>query len=431
MVTNNTLLSLNRNRLSLSKYEQQLSTGKKIQKPSEDPIIAVRAIKLRSSVKEIQQYQSNIKDAISWMNVTEQAMLNTVDIMKKISELSVAGSSGTYGPGEKEKIAQELEQLKIQIQQEGNVNYAGRFVFSGYKTDNSLVFGEDTTASYTITQGLTKDQIETKKYFTDATPPDEIEYFRLRLAYEDLDLQGPVDFGGQPLVEVDTLEDIDFENLDTLNNVYFVKETGELIFNGTTRDNLVPDAAPDPEMNITYVKNGFKKNDLKPEHYFDCINNTTGVTYEAPTDEITYQMSYNQDIKVNTLGKDFITHDLIRDLEELIAATRAEDDPNEERQALIDDQIGKMFGSLITKIDNHMKKTLTHVAELGSRINRMELTANRLANDEINFTELMSKNEDVDIAETVIRMSSQEVVYNASLMASSKILQPTLLDFIR
>ena len=67
-MTNNTLTNINKNKQNLTKIEEQYNTGKKIQKPSDDPIIAIRALKLRSNLSEINQYyERNIPDARSWM----------------------------------------------------------------------------------------------------------------------------------------------------------------------------------------------------------------------------------------------------------------------------------------------------------------------------------------------------------------------------
>jgi Flagellin and related hook-associated proteins len=60
MMTNNMLSNINKNKINMSKLEEQYSTGKKIQRPSDDPIIAVRALKLRTSITELDQYYEKI-----------------------------------------------------------------------------------------------------------------------------------------------------------------------------------------------------------------------------------------------------------------------------------------------------------------------------------------------------------------------------------
>jgi flagellar hook-associated protein 3 FlgL len=70
-------------------------------------------------------------------------------------------------------------------------------------------------------------------------------------------------------------------------------------------------------------------------------------------------------------------------------------------------------------------------AELGARVNRMEAAKTRIEDDIVNFTEILSKTEDVDMAEIIMNLKMQENVYTASLAAGSRIIQPSLLDFLR
>ena len=70
------------------------------------------------------------------------------------------------------------------------------------------------------------------------------------------------------------------------------------------------------------------------------------------------------------------------------------------------------------------------IADLGSRYARVELTESRLANEQGDFEDLLSKNEDADIVDTVIKLKSQETIYNASLSAAAKVVKNSLLDFI-
>ena len=146
MMTNNVLTNINGNKNSLSKLEQQYSTGLKISKPSEDPIVAVRALKLRTNLNELNQYyEKNIPDALSWMDVTESALGTINEILTEVHTSCVQGASDTLTTDDRNAILANLKQYKEQIYQEGSSNYAGRYVFTGYKTDTSLVFDEETT----------------------------------------------------------------------------------------------------------------------------------------------------------------------------------------------------------------------------------------------------------------------------------------------
>jgi flagellar hook-associated protein 3 FlgL len=70
------------------------------------------------------------------------------------------------------------------------------------------------------------------------------------------------------------------------------------------------------------------------------------------------------------------------------------------------------------------------VADLGSRTVRLDLTENRLSSQQVDFEDLLSKNEDADVTDTYIKYSSAEMIYNSSLSAAAKIVQHSLLDFL-
>ena len=139
MLINNMLSNLNTNLTRMNRYQNQLATGKKITLPSDDPIVASRALKLRTDVAEIEQYQRNVDDADSWMEITETTLAQMGQVMHRVRELAVQGSNGTTTPEDLDKSRQEVEQLKIQMTHLANTTYAGRYIFSGYKTDKPLM----------------------------------------------------------------------------------------------------------------------------------------------------------------------------------------------------------------------------------------------------------------------------------------------------
>lgn len=428
MVTNNMLLNLNRNKLALSKYEQQFSTGKKIQKPSDDPIIAVRALKFRARLQEIEQYKSNISDGLSWMGVTEKSVANVIEIVKKIKELSNQGTNDPLGKDERATIVKSIEQLKDQLANEGNVDYAGRYVFSGFKTDMPLTYrDDDSSKTYTITEQFTQDDIETlDKVFPGSAHPTIEKVYRIRLGYSDVDgvVATPIVLNGlTPSINIVSKSVIDTDAYKPpVNAIHYIKETGELIINEN-------DVSRIPDFDFEYDKTNFKKNDLNPIHYFTCTDGTD--TYTKKVDAITYQVSYNQNVQVNTQGSELISVDLMRDLEDIIRAVGEIKDDDSEEDNLKKDVLGDKFDKLNGLIQNHIEHIVKEQSDLGTRMNRLELTQTRLEYDKDNFEDIMSKNEDVNIAEVAIRIKSQEMIYNASLMASSKVVQTTLLDFIR
>ncbi len=443
MMTNNILLSLNKNRSSLASLEEQMSTGKRIQRPSDDPIVAARALKFRTNISEIKQYETNTNDALSWLSVTEQAIANSTDIIKRISELAVQGSSGTLTTKNRESMIEEIKQLKEQLVSEGNVSYAGRHVFTGYQTDKSLVYeGADNTETFSITEHLQSSQMETvKKVYG-----EEIhEVSRIRLGYDTVnEATVPATIAGYTVIAMsstDTLSSVppaaNEAYAPAVNEVHFLTDTGELVFNQANVNATIPPALPgDPELipstfDFDYEKTEFSKGELRPDHYYDSTNLTTGDIFTVAEEAMTYQVSYSQNMQVNVMGYDFITTDLVRDLDEIIDATTSISYDGSLSDELNQDLLTEKFSSLIGKMDRHIQSNLNVTSLIGGKVNRLELTLNRLSEDDLNFTDLLSENEDVDMAETLIKFSAQEVVYNAALSSSSKIIQPTLLDFLR
>ncbi|SHE61406.1 flagellar hook-associated protein 3 FlgL [Caldanaerobius fijiensis DSM 17918] len=87
--------------------------------------------------------------------------------------------------------------------------------------------------------------------------------------------------------------------------------------------------------------------------------------------------------------------------------------------------------SMLGKIDDHLNNVLAVRADIGARQNRMQLILDRLQDDNLNYTDLLSKTQDVDIAEISMKLANDQNVYIASLMLGSKIIMPTLVEFIR
>ncbi len=151
MIINNSLNGLYGNMSNINKLYAQMSTGKKIQTVSENPIIAGRSLKLKSTVLETTQYENNVKEANSWMEITEAALKNMNDILTQINTKCTAAASSTMNEENKESIKTDISQLMEQLLQEANTTYNGRYVFSGYKTNEPLVLTKEMTLDNVLT----------------------------------------------------------------------------------------------------------------------------------------------------------------------------------------------------------------------------------------------------------------------------------------
>ena len=169
MILNNSATNIGGTKTSVDYTNNQMTTQQKISRPSDDPVIAIRSLRLNTTLSKIDQYyEKNIPDAESWLDVTETALLNMKSLITDFRTQCVKGSTDTLTQTDRETIRQQLESLQSQIYLEGNADYAGRTVFTGFRTDKNLVFTEeDTLTSYDIKEYLrSSNVVEECRYYT-------------------------------------------------------------------------------------------------------------------------------------------------------------------------------------------------------------------------------------------------------------------------
>ena len=152
VMQNNALVNINNNKVTQDMLNTQLATGKKVNRPSEDPIVAIRALRLRSDVDQVTQYlKKNVPDAESWLKLTEGALKTTVSVLKDMIEQCEKGASDQLKTEDRKVIIESLNKLYQEVYDTGKGDYAGRYIFTGYRTDTSLTFGTQTEKQYVIT----------------------------------------------------------------------------------------------------------------------------------------------------------------------------------------------------------------------------------------------------------------------------------------
>ena len=162
----NTKTNINTNKLNVNDMNNQMSSQKKIALPSDDPVIAVRALRLRSNLGELDQYlHTNIEQADSWLDITETAISNISSLLNKIYDCCVQGANDTLNQDDRNAILAQLKQNQDQIYSEGNTDYAGRTVFTGYKTNAPLTYTKDAPDDhYEIDQRLSFEDLQENRY---------------------------------------------------------------------------------------------------------------------------------------------------------------------------------------------------------------------------------------------------------------------------
>ena len=514
IMQNNTLYNINQNKIIQDKINTQITTKKKVTRPSDDPVVAIRALRLRSNLNEVSQYyERNIPDAKNWMDLTESSVTTTVDIISNMVDEMRKGSKGTLTPSDRATILESLKQLAEEVYYTGDSDYAGRTIFTGYRTDMKLSFQYSETQNYSITEQLNNEVIDEITYvytgdleatnesnYQTGTIEQEVEKFklnRIRLSYDDLNAgTTPVlekvvayDNTGNPITQpaiatpvmtvskdgaVDPyrmVSDPNYSEYQPDVNVY-IPETGEILLCEKAFNDL-KNLDPETEITITYDKEEWVKGDLRPEHYFRCETKETnpdGTVSDVIFNEsyltrngrenkqvIQYDVGFNMSLDVNVTADEVYEHGVTRcvnevvdlleqaqQLDEVISNLKnmlndskydhdmvnAKLEAAQKAQTYVSDALQKKFEHGITEMQGYLDDANLALTQVGNRGLRLELVENRLLNQKTSFTELQSKNEDADLAELAVELSSAQLTYNAALAATGKMLSTTLLNYI-
>lgn len=310
MLTNNLIYNLNENLKRMEFLQYQQASQKKFRVPSDDPIGVSKSLKFNTDLSKIDQYYRNAEDAYSWMTETESALADINKVFKRVYEIAEQAANDTYSKDDLIKIKEEVGELKNHLIQLGNSTYAGRHVFSGFKTDKKLL--------------------------------NENGYYNVYLEESEI-----------------------FEYNVGVSETVRVNTIGGSVFGVAINENI------DNFKELAFSGNVDKDNKA---YYIDVLDR-----FE----------------------------------------TALENENNEEIQ------------NTIERSQNCMDRTLAVMAEVGAKMNRLELTQNKLEDQKLNTKSLLSYNEDVDLAEVVIELQMAENVYRASLATGARIIQPSLVDFLR
>lgn len=292
MIINNFLANFTRSQKSLNKYMEQLTTREKFSRISDEPIYAVKAMKLETILQFNEKYIENAEEGINWLNVTDKALDDVVKTLRKLRDSAVKAANGTMTPDDRLKIKQEVDQLKEHLIDVANSRYGNAYIFNGAKT---------------------------------------------RI---------------QPYKNVDSTDPSAYVGEGGLSNEKLLRELG---------------AGITIEVNVTGAEIGFGQIFADLQGFSNALENNDTDTLET------------------------------------------------------------MMGT----IDKHIESVLGARAQVGSRQTRLELTVDRFTSQEIAYADILNKTKGTDIAETIMKLKNEENVYRIALATGARIIQPTLMDFLR
>ena len=140
------LSDLRRVQERLASAQSQVSGGKRIEKPSDDPLGAERAMRLSAQLDSTTAYRTSVDESRSWLDATDTALSSVGDIVQRVRELTLQAANGATTPAGRQSIKAEVDQLTEQAKSTLNSAYDGRHLFSGTATDTAPYGASDTYA---------------------------------------------------------------------------------------------------------------------------------------------------------------------------------------------------------------------------------------------------------------------------------------------
>lgn len=303
MLSNNMLRNLSSSYNKLGKLQEQINTGKKVTRPSDDPVVVMKSLGYGMQVEKVDQFQKNLSQVNNWLDSSEDALDGAGQLLQRAKELATsAANSGSMTKDDRDKIKIELNQLQQQMRDLANTKVGDKYIFSGTLTDKKL--------------------------------------------YDK-------DNGGYPSLSTD-------------------------------------EPAPAP-----------------------------GAVIPGYTSNVEIEVFDSVTLRVNTNAAK-----MFKDIDDLFAGLNAKVASGE-----ADDSID--FGEAISNIDKQLDAVLTSRADIGARSNRAELMHNRLEMQEGAAKKQRSLNEDVDYEKAITEMITAESIHRAALSVGARIIQPSLVDFLR
>jgi flagellar hook-associated protein 3 FlgL len=148
-IATNSLANLQTNLGRVSQLQEQMTSGKVINRPSDSPTGTVSALGLRGEIRTTEQYSRNANDAVSWLGTQDSTLTSINDVLQRVRVLTLQGSNdGALGPAAREALATEVKSLRETTRGLANTTFLGRPIFGG-TTSNTQAFVVDTASGAT------------------------------------------------------------------------------------------------------------------------------------------------------------------------------------------------------------------------------------------------------------------------------------------
>jgi len=450
-----------------SQLQQEVATGKRINRISDDPAAALQILPLRNDLRNLDQMIDNVALARETLNTGASSLEDASSLMQRVRELTTQAANGTLSSGDRESIAAEVDQLLGQLVSIGNSRRGDRFLFGGTQTGNApfalVTDAGGTRVAYNGNRQSLNVEVAPGVSTALNIPGDAIFQQRNRSTTTFTPADGRVATGALAVSHGDT--GVGFGRLSVtfagLGNDAPPTVTagsgasnavGPLTFEFTTPpDGLSVDGGS--KVTIPVTDGTFTTADGR------TISLTVTGMPAVLTGTFTAQANLSVDGgQTSTLVTDFSSPSVqVRnsydgtvlnvDVQNL-AQTGEEDvkfggtfdafttlialrDVLRNEGGLPDQAVRDRTAEMLVEVGQAHDAVLDGLRELGFRSSSMDVLGNRVESLRIGRTEALSLVQDTDIAEAILDLQRQDISYQAALQVSARIMQTSLQNFLR
>lgn len=386
--------------VGLNKTSEQVSTGKRVNRPSDDPVAAARILKLNQELARVETYQRNATLADNRLKQEESALESSIDVIQRVRELTVQAGNGSLSQNDRQSIASELKERLGQLATITNTKDAsGEYIFSGFQ-GNQEAFTKNVSGDW-VYRG------------------DEGQ----RVLEIDDGVTVPIsDHGKGIFVDVAAAEPTFFAEASSTN------ESGARISSGMVADRDAFDLVYPDDISVSVVDDGAgglevqafnRRTDaplaVTPPAYdnggsFEVAGARVEIYDAADGDEFTLKTAQKQSVFTS--------------VEKLIYGLENIDKSAPGGQDTYDD----LIANSLTNLDNAQESIIKKQTELGGRMNAVESTQSFLEDSSVYSNEIRSQLQDVDYAEAISNLSFQSFVLQAAQQSFAQVSQLSLFD---
>ena len=391
MLTSQVASQILANAEAMQQTQRQLTSGKRITRPGDDPAAAAAGVRMRAQQSRDAQYLRNIEHARTWLDTTDRVLSDVGDLLGRARELAVQASTGTFTKGDTAQLAEEIDAIRNQIISavNGTVD-VDQHVFSGQKSDVlPLVLDSNNNAAYQGDTGVNT----TSADGGDLTAANGITQ---------ISAQSPVTSKGDYTLEVSA--PTNGSVTITLTRASDGKQESQTV--------AVPASGAQTPIEFSTVGVNVVVNSALTQ-----INSVNKFTVDGLG--LGHEVAQGSVLETNISASAMLP---------ILAQLKTFHD------ALLKDStanVNTASNTAIGQIDTAVDQMLSLRAQVGAKTNHLDFAQARGEARDVENGRLISANEDIDLTEALSRLTTQQTVYKASLEIGSRVMQTSLMDYLR